>query len=60
MTEYRVEFNVPLWQYVLRIGEEVIPLKKQNIRDAEWYARVLVEGRKYRDSSTGNSNSTHN
>ena len=61
MTEYRVEFDVPLWQYVLRIDDETIPLKKQNIRDAEWYARMIVKGREYQnDSSTGNSNSTYN
>jgi hypothetical protein len=57
MSEYRVEFDVPLWQYVLRIGDDVIPLNKQNIRDAEWYARLIVEGRKNRnDSSTGHHN----
>jgi len=61
MTEYRVEFDTTLWDYVLHIDGETIPLKQTNIRDANWYARVIVEGRKNRnDSSTGHSNTTHN
>ena len=60
MTEYRVEFDTEIWDYVLHIDGETIPLKQHNIRDANWYARVLVEGRKHNDSGTGNSNTTDN
>jgi len=61
LTEYRVEFNVELWDYVLQIDGETIPLNQSNVRDAHWYAKMIVEGRKNRnDSSTSNSNPTHN
>ena len=60
MSEYKVEFDADLWDYVLRIDGETIPLKQGNIRDANWYARVIVEGRKHNDSSTSTSDTSHN
>ena len=43
---YSIDFNVQLWDYVLIIGEEVIRLNKSTIPQAEWYAKMIVEGRK--------------
>jgi hypothetical protein len=43
---YSIEFNVQLWDYVLIIGDEVIRLNKSTIPQAEWYAKMIVEGRK--------------
>jgi hypothetical protein len=60
MQEYRIEFDVKLWDYVLHIDGKTIPLNQQSIREAHWCARVHIEGRKCRDSSTGNHNPTHN
>jgi len=43
---YSIEFNVQLWDYVLLIDNEVIRLNKSTIPQAEWYAKMIVEGRK--------------
>jgi len=43
---YSIDFNVQLWDYVLIIGDEVIRLNKSTIPQAEWYAKMIVEGRK--------------
>ena len=43
---YSIDFNVKLWDYVLLIDDEVIRLNKSTIPQAEWYAKMLVEGRK--------------
>jgi len=43
---YSIDFNVQLWDYVLIIGDEVIRLNKNTIHQAEWYAKMIVEGRK--------------
>ena len=43
---YSIDFNVQLWDYVLIIGDEVIRLNKSTIHQAEWYAKMIVEGRK--------------
>jgi len=43
---YSIDFNVQLWDYVLIIGDEVIRLNKSTISQAEWYAKMIVEGRK--------------
>jgi len=61
MSEYKVEYDVTHWQYVLRIDGETIPLGKQTARDAHWYAMMIVDGREKRnDSSLSNSNTAHN
>jgi len=43
---YSIDFNVQLWDYVLLIDNEVIRLNKSTISQAEWYAKMIVEGRK--------------
>jgi len=43
---YSIDFNVKLWDYVLIIGDEVIRLNKSTIPQAEWYAKMIVEGKK--------------
>jgi len=43
---YSIDFNVKLWDYVLLIDDEVIRLNKSTISQAEWYAKMIVEGRK--------------
>ena len=43
---YSIDFNVKLWDYVLLIDNEVIRLNKSTIPQAEWYAKMIVEGRK--------------
>jgi hypothetical protein len=43
---YSIDFNVQLWDYVLLIDDEVIRLNKSTISQAEWYAKMIVEGRK--------------
>jgi hypothetical protein len=43
---YSIDFNVKLWDYVLLIDNEVIRLNKSTIHQAEWYAKMIVEGRK--------------
>jgi hypothetical protein len=43
---YSIEFNVQLWDYVLLIDNEVIRLHRNTIPQAEWYAKMIVEGRK--------------
>jgi len=43
---YSIDFNVQLWDYVLLIDGEVIRLNKSTISQAEWYAKMIVEGRK--------------
>jgi hypothetical protein len=43
---YSIDFNVKLWDYVLLIDDEVIRLNKSTIPQAEWYAKMIVEGRK--------------
>jgi len=43
---YSIEFNVQLWDYVLLIDNEVIRLHKSTIPQAEWYAKMIVEGKK--------------
>ena len=43
---YSIDFNVKLWDYVLLIDGEVIRLNKSTISQAEWYAKMIVEGRK--------------
>jgi hypothetical protein len=61
MKEYLVEFDVKLWDYVLHYQGEVIPLNKKNVRDAEWYAMLIVDGRKRNhDRSTGHSTTAPN
>lgn len=44
--DYSIEFNVQVWDYVLLIDDEVIRLNKSTIPQAEWYAKMIVEGRK--------------
>ena len=44
--DYSIEFNVQFWDYVLIIGDEVIRLHRNTIPQAEWYAKMIVEGRK--------------
>ena len=43
---YSIEFNVQVWDYVLLIDDEVIRLHRNTIPQAEWYAKMIVEGRK--------------
>ena len=43
---YSIDFNVQFWDYVLLIDNEVIRLNKSTIHQAEWYAKMIVEGRK--------------
>ena len=43
---YSIDFNVQLWDYVLLIDGEVIRLHRNTISQAEWYAKMIVEGRK--------------
>lgn len=43
---YSIDFNVQVWDYVLLIDDEVIRLNKSTIHQAEWYAKMIVEGRK--------------
>ena len=43
---YSIDFNVQVWDYVLLIDDEVIRLNKSTIPQAEWYAKMIVEGRK--------------
>jgi hypothetical protein len=43
---YSIEFNVQLWDYVLLIDNEVIRLHRNTIPQAEWYAKMIVEGKK--------------
>jgi hypothetical protein len=47
--EYSIEFDVALWDYVLKYQGKTIPLTCANIRDAEWRARMIIEGRKLRN-----------
>ena len=52
--DYRIEFDVGLWDYVLLIDSEKIPLGKQDVREATWYAKMIIEGRERRyDSGIG-------
>ena len=46
---YSIDFNVKLWDYVLLIDDEVIRLNKSTIPQAEWYAKMIVEGRKIKN-----------
>jgi hypothetical protein len=43
---YSIDFNVQVWDYVLLIDDEVIRLHRNTIPQAEWYAKMIVEGRK--------------
>jgi hypothetical protein len=43
---YSIDFNVQVWDYVLLIDDEVIRLHRNTIPKAEWYAKMIVEGRK--------------
>ena len=43
---YSIDFNVQVWDYVLLIDDEVIRLHRNTIHQAEWYAKMIVEGRK--------------
>ena len=59
--DYRIEFDVGLWDYVLLIDGEKIPLNKQDVREANWYAKMIIEGRERRhDRSTGRNDTLNN
>ena len=61
MNEYKVEFDVTHWQYVLRLGGETILLGKQDVREANWLAHMIIDGRKYNnDRGIGNGNPAYN
>lgn len=61
MTEYKIEYDVQHWQYVLYLDGEKILLGKQDIREAQWYAMMIKEGRRYRnDCGIGHSHTAHN
>ena len=59
--DYRIEFDVGLWDYVLLIDGEKIPLGQADIREAHWRAKMIIEGREHRnDSVTGRGNTLNN
>jgi hypothetical protein len=43
---YKVEFYVPLWDYVLILNGQIIPLNQTTIREAQYRARIIVEGKR--------------